>query len=89
MLSEDGNPSMDNLAAILRAVREKLGVDLQAHAVEARERLRRRIPLAANQRAVMEPGGKAGSERGKEARPIEVHPVRTEAGHDWALITAP
>jgi DNA-binding phage protein len=35
MLSENGNPSMDNLAAILRAVREKLGVDLQAHAVEA------------------------------------------------------
>src|ERR1700730_6949952 len=35
MLSEDGNPSMDNLAAILRAVREKLGVDLQAHAVDA------------------------------------------------------
>jgi putative addiction module killer protein len=35
MLSENGNPSMDNLAAILRAVREKLGVDLQARAVEA------------------------------------------------------
>jgi DNA-binding phage protein len=35
MLSENGNPSMDNLAAILRAVREQLGVALQAHAVEA------------------------------------------------------
>jgi len=35
MLSEKGNPSMDNLAAILRAVREKLGVEVEAHAVEA------------------------------------------------------
>src|SRR5690348_3139333 len=35
MLSEKGNPSMDNLAAILRAVRKELGVDLEARAVEA------------------------------------------------------
>ena len=35
MLSENGNPSMDNLAAILRAVRKRLGVELEAHAVEA------------------------------------------------------
>ena len=35
MLSEKGNPSMDNLAAIFRAVRKKLGVDLEAHAVRA------------------------------------------------------
>jgi DNA-binding phage protein len=35
MLSEKGNPSMDNLAAILRALREKLGVNLKAHAVKA------------------------------------------------------
>jgi len=35
MLSTKGNPSMDNLAAILGVVRKKLGVDLQAHAVEA------------------------------------------------------
>ena len=35
MLSENGNPSMDNLAAIFRAVRKKLGVDLEAHTVEA------------------------------------------------------
>lgn len=35
MLSENGNPSMDNLAAILRAVRKRLRVDLEAHAVEA------------------------------------------------------
>jgi DNA-binding phage protein len=35
MLSENGNPSMDNLAAIFRAIRKQLGVDLQAHAVEA------------------------------------------------------
>jgi DNA-binding phage protein len=35
MLSEKGNPSMDNLAAILGAIRKKLGVDLKAHAVEA------------------------------------------------------
>jgi DNA-binding phage protein len=34
MLSEKGNPSMDNLAAILRAVREQLRVDLEAHTVE-------------------------------------------------------
>jgi DNA-binding phage protein len=35
MLSEQGNPSMDNLAAIFRVVRRSLGVDLEAHAVEA------------------------------------------------------
>src|SRR6266436_94574 len=35
MLSENGNPSMDNLAAIFRVVRKRLGVDLQAHTVEA------------------------------------------------------
>jgi hypothetical protein len=35
MLSEKGNPSMDNLAAIFRAIRQNLGVDLEAHAVEA------------------------------------------------------
>src|SRR6202045_1281766 len=35
MLSEKGNPSMDNLAAIFRAIRKKLGVVLEAHAVEA------------------------------------------------------
>ena len=34
MLSEKGNPSMDNLAATF-AVRKRLGVDLRAHAVEA------------------------------------------------------
>jgi len=50
--------------------------------------LRRRIPLAANQRAVMEQGGEAGSERGKGARPMDVRPIRMEADYDWALITA-
>ncbi len=35
MLSENGNPNMDNLAAIFRALRKQLGVDLEAHAVEA------------------------------------------------------
>jgi DNA-binding phage protein len=35
MLSENGNPSMDNLAAVFRAIRKKFGVDLEAHAVEA------------------------------------------------------
>lgn len=34
MLSEKGNPSMDNLAAIFGAVRKRLGVDLQAQTVE-------------------------------------------------------
>jgi DNA-binding phage protein len=34
MLSENGNPSMDNLAAIFSAIRKKLGVDFEAHAVE-------------------------------------------------------
>lgn len=33
MLSPNGNPSMDNLAAIFRAVRERLQVNLQAHSV--------------------------------------------------------
>lgn len=35
MLSENGNPSMDNLAAIFCAVRKWLGVDLEARTVEA------------------------------------------------------
>jgi DNA-binding phage protein len=35
MLSENGNPSMDNLAAIFGAVRKRLGVDMEAHAVKA------------------------------------------------------
>ncbi len=35
MLSTKGNPSMDNLAAILGVVRRNLGVALQAHAVKA------------------------------------------------------
>jgi DNA-binding phage protein len=35
MLSEKGNPSMDNLAAIFGAVRKRLGVALEAHGVEA------------------------------------------------------
>jgi DNA-binding phage protein len=34
MLSENGNPSMDNLAAIFSAIRKKLGVHFEAHAVE-------------------------------------------------------
>ncbi len=35
MLSRNGNPSMDNLAAIIGALREALGVDLMARAVRA------------------------------------------------------
>lgn len=35
MLSKNGNPSMDNLAAIINVLRKKLGVELDAHAVEA------------------------------------------------------
>lgn len=35
MLSEKGNPSMDNLAAIFGAVRKRLGVNMEAHAVQA------------------------------------------------------
>jgi DNA-binding phage protein len=35
MLSKDGNPTMDNLAAIVGVVRKKLGVDIQAKAVKA------------------------------------------------------
>jgi DNA-binding phage protein len=35
MLSEKGNPSMDNLAAIFGAVRKQLRVSFEAHAVEA------------------------------------------------------
>jgi DNA-binding phage protein len=35
MLSDKGNPSMDNIAAIFKAVRKKLGVAFEAHAVEA------------------------------------------------------
>jgi DNA-binding phage protein len=34
MLSPNGNPSMDNLAAIFGAVRNSLKVDLEVHAVE-------------------------------------------------------
>ena len=35
MLSENGNPSMDNLAAIFGVVRKRLGVDIQARTVKA------------------------------------------------------
>ena len=35
MLSKQGNPSMDNLAAIFDVVRKRLGVQLQAQTVEA------------------------------------------------------
>jgi DNA-binding phage protein len=35
MLSKNGNPTMDNLAAILGVVRRKLGVEIRAHTVEA------------------------------------------------------
>jgi len=35
MLSKRGNPTMDNLAAILGVVCKRLGVDLQARTVEA------------------------------------------------------
>jgi DNA-binding phage protein len=35
MLSEKGNPSMDNLAAIFAAIRKQLGVELEAHAIAA------------------------------------------------------
>jgi DNA-binding phage protein len=35
MLSEGGNPSMDNLAAVFEALRKKLGVQLQAHSIKA------------------------------------------------------
>lgn len=34
MLSENGNPSMDNLAAIFEAVRKRLGVVIEARIVE-------------------------------------------------------
>ena len=34
MLSKQGNPSMDNLAAILGALRKELGVELEAHTVK-------------------------------------------------------
>jgi DNA-binding phage protein len=33
MLSKNGNPTMDNLAAILSVVRKKLGVGIHAHTV--------------------------------------------------------
>ena len=35
MLSPAGNPSMDNLAAICRAMRDQLNVNLKAHSVAA------------------------------------------------------
>ena len=35
MLSQHGNPTMDNLAAILNVVRRKLGVEIKARAVKA------------------------------------------------------
>lgn len=35
MLSKNGNPTMDNLAAILGVVRKNLGVELQARTIEA------------------------------------------------------
>jgi DNA-binding phage protein len=35
MLSKQGNPTMDNLAAILRIVQKKLGVEIQARSTAA------------------------------------------------------
>ena len=35
MLSSAGNPSMDNLAGIFQAIRERLNVNLEAHSVAA------------------------------------------------------
>jgi len=35
MLSKNGNPSMDNLAAIISVLRKRLGVELDARTVEA------------------------------------------------------
>ena len=35
MLSPTGNPSMDNLAAIFHALRERMNVSLEAHSVSA------------------------------------------------------
>jgi len=35
MLSENGNPNMDNLAAVFEALRKKLGVQLEAHSIKA------------------------------------------------------
>ena len=37
MLSPKGNPSMDNLAAILGAVRKRLKVGIRAHTVDLRK----------------------------------------------------
>jgi len=34
MLSSNGNPSMDNLALIFRALRERLNVNIEVHAVD-------------------------------------------------------
>jgi hypothetical protein len=34
MLSTNGNPGMDNLAAIFDVLHKELGVDLKAHAVK-------------------------------------------------------
>jgi DNA-binding phage protein len=35
MLSDKGNPSMDNLAAVFAAIRKRLGVEMEARAVKA------------------------------------------------------
>jgi len=35
MLSKNGNPTMDNLAAILAVLRNKLRVEIQAHTIAA------------------------------------------------------
>jgi DNA-binding phage protein len=35
MLSRDGNPTMDNLAAILAVLRKKLGVEIHVRTIEA------------------------------------------------------
>jgi len=35
MLAQNGNPGMDNLAAIFGAIRKALGVEIEAHTVEA------------------------------------------------------
>jgi DNA-binding phage protein len=47
MLSQKGNPSMDNLAAIFGAVRTRLNVGIGAHSVQLNQSKQKREPVSA------------------------------------------
>lgn len=68
MLSKSGNPTMDNLAAILGVLRKKLRVEIQAHTVEAAYRAPALRPRPANSSCSARRPRPSGESRGRPGR---------------------